>query len=395
MPSLSSLGRGPIEPLLARLPGGLDLETSARAHGAFVRARRLKSGRELLHLALTYGTGALSLRDTAAWATLNGAAMSDVAVLERLRSPAVGAWLQTLLGEILAARRAAAVETPAADGAAAPGWRVRILDATVIRGPGGRGEHRLHASYDLAGQRLVALDLTDGRGSESLSRFAIGRGEIALADRAYLKARDLQAVRAAGGHIVVRTGWNAARWRTLEDEPFDLFGLLERVAWGEQAEAAILIRPERRRRDRFRARLVVRRLDPAAAKAARDRARRAASKDQRHLQPQTLKAAEFVLLVTSLDAAAFPTGDILELYRRRWQIELAFKRMKSLFGLDRLPAKDPDLARTWLSAKLIAHLLAEDLTQEVLAVSPSGPGAAGPPRLDLAGPENAGARDLC
>jgi hypothetical protein len=35
-------------------------------------------------------------------------------------------------------------------------------------------------------------------------------------------------------------------------------------------------------------------------------------------------------------------GKGLTLYRFRWQIELAFKRMKSLAGLAALPAKKPE-----------------------------------------------------
>jgi hypothetical protein len=383
METTASIGTGPINTLLARLPAALDIEATARQHGAFSRSRRIKSATELLHLALAYGVGELSLRDTAAWATLNGAAMSDVAVLERLRLPAVAVWLGALLETVLTTRRHAAV-------GATLGWRVRILDATTVSGPGQAGAWRLHAGYDLADQRLTAIEIDDGKASESLGRFKIGAGEIALADRAYLKARDLRAVGEAGGHFIVRAGWNAVRWRTPEGAPFNLFAMLDRLAWGEHAEAAIMIWPERTARDAFPVRLVVRRLDKGAAEASRARARQAARKEQRRIQPQTLKAAEFVLLVTSLDERAFAAADILALYRRRWQIELAFKRMKSLFGLDELPAKDPDLARTWLYAKLIANLLAEDMTREILDSPPSARRhPAAPFLLDLAHPENA------
>jgi Transposase DDE domain len=389
METTASIGTGPISKLLARLPAGLDIEAMARRYGAFSRSRRIKHATELLHLALAYGVGELSLRDTAAWATLNGASMSDVAVLERLRLPAVAAWLGAMLQTVLATRRHAAAGTP-------PGWRVRIIDATTVSGPGEAAAWRLHAGYDLADQRLTALEIDDGKASESLGRFTITAGEIALADRAYLKARDLRAVGEAGGHFIVRAGWNAVRWRTLEGEPFDLFAMLDRLAWGEHAEAAVMIWPERTARDAFPVRLVVRRLAKAAAEASRARARQAARKQQRHIQPQTLKAAEFVLLVTSLDEPTFAATDILALYRRRWQVELAFKRMTSLFGLDELPAKDPDLARTWLYAKLIANLLAEDMTREILDSPPSARRhAAAPFLLDLAHPENARPHDLC
>src|SRR6266704_820757 len=81
------------------------VDVSARASGAFTRSRKIKTARELLHLALAYSAGALSLRDTAAWATLRGAALSDVAVLERLRLPAVATWLHEITEAILTQRR--------------------------------------------------------------------------------------------------------------------------------------------------------------------------------------------------------------------------------------------------------------------------------------------------
>ena len=57
--------------------------------------------------------------------------------------------------------------------------------------------------------------------------------------------------------------------------------------------------------------------------------------------------------------ARFDARQLGALYRLRWQIELLFKRLKSLLHLDRLPAKDPALARAWLHAHLLIALLVE------------------------------------
>ncbi|MGO7258683.1 transposase, partial [Rhizobium brockwellii] len=65
---------------------------------------------------------------------------------------------------------------------------------------------------------------------------------------------------------------------------------------------------------------------------------------------------------------------ILTLYRFRWQIELAFKRFKSLAGLDSLPAKKPELARAWLYARLIVAIIAEQIAGQVPDSPPSGCG---------------------
>jgi hypothetical protein len=74
-----------------------------------------------------------------------------------------------------------------------------------------------------------------------------------------------------------------------------------------------------------------------------------------------------------LPADIFPTTDVLALYRFRWQIELAFKRMKSLAGLDQLEAKKPELAQAWIFAKLIVFLIAEQNAGQVPDSPSCGP----------------------
>ena len=73
----------------------------------------------------------------------------------------------------------------------------------------------------------------------------------------------------------------------------------------------------------------------------------------------TLAAAEWVILVTSLDAKTFSTSRIGEFYRARWRIEMAFKRLKSLIGLSGPPGEDPEVAKTWILAHLLMVLLLE------------------------------------
>lgn len=77
-----------------------------------------------------------------------------------------------------------------------------------------------------------------------------------------------------------------------------------------------------------------------------------------------------MFIATSLDAQDYPPAKVLELYRMRWQIELAFKRLKSLLNIDRLPAKQHNLARTWLYAHLLLALLIDDITQQLLDSPP-------------------------
>ncbi|HTP30513.1 MAG TPA: transposase [Anaeromyxobacteraceae bacterium] len=88
--------------------------------------------------------------------------------------------------------------------------------------------------------------------------------------------------------------------------------------------------------------------------------------------PRSLEAAHFVMIFTTLPAATLAAADVLELYRFRWQIELAFKRLKQLLKLGHLPHKDARAAQTWILAKLVIALLLETLYRNARAISPWG-----------------------
>jgi IS4 transposase len=63
---------------------------------------------------------------------------------------------------------------------------------------------------------------------------------------------------------------------------------------------------------------------------------------------------------------------VLELYRCRWQVELAFKRLKSLLAMSAVPKSDEESARSWMQAKLLESLLIERLLEHSSALSPWG-----------------------
>ena len=77
------------------------------------------------------------------------------------------------------------------------------------------------------------------------------------------------------------------------------------------------------------------------------------------------------MLLTSLTSKAQPAERVTALYRDRWQVEIGFKRLKTLGRLDELPSADPVLARTWLLAHLIAAVLTDDLANEIVGFPPS------------------------
>jgi hypothetical protein len=120
-------------------------------------------------------------------------------------------------------------------------------------------------------------------------------------------------------------------------------------------------------------RLIILRKPTEATEATRKTLRTQASRKQKTLDPRSLAAAEFLVLGTSLSAESYPAAEVLAAYRLRWQIEFAFKRLKSLLHIDKLPAHTDLGARSWLYPHLILALLCDDLSQDFLEAFPSGP----------------------
>lgn len=349
----------------AHLPAGFDLERTARERGAFTRARQVKDAVTLLRLALAYGGCGMSLRETCAWAEVAGlASLTDPSLIERLCKAAP--WL----GDVVAALIGEQAKLPTGCWS---GYRLRALDATSICEPGAdRTTWRLHVGYDLASGQVDQVELTDGHGAENLQRLRYRPGDIVLGDRAYARPRDLRPVIEDGADFIVRTGWNSLRLLHPDGSTFDLFATLAAQA-GQEGEASVRIDEGRDFGEPLILRLVIRRKTPEQAETEQKRLIKDAKKRGKQPDPRSLEAAKYILLLTSLPVTTFPPVDVLALYRFRWQLELAFKRMKSLAGLDALAAKKPELARAWIYARLIVFLIAEQSAGQVPDSSPCAP----------------------
>jgi IS4 transposase len=126
-----------------------------------------------------------------------------------------------------------------------------------------------------------------------------------------------------------------------------------------------------------RRQLIALRQSAEATRRAQQRLRRRAQQGQSTASAEALEFAAYFLVWTTL-SAAFPAAAILDLYRLRWQIELVFKRMKSILGLGHLPKKDPLSAKAWLEGKLLTGLLIERMVRSAETFSPWGYALAGP-----------------
>ncbi len=361
--------------IVSRLPPDLDLNQLARETRAIQRFRGITDAADLLRLGLARGPGGKSLKQTAAWAYMSGIAeLSAPSLSDRLHQSV--AFFAALTSRLLAAGRPAKPTV----------WRGRCLhlcDASSLSQPGSKGtDWRIHATFDLGSGRFSDLELTDAKGAEALGRAACDDGGVMIADRGYAKAGEMATFRIGSGgqprDFIVRTGWNMLRLESLGGIPFDLTGTLRQMEQipqpnplNEPREWSVQALYGRGKTTKgLPIRLIILPLPPEKAEIARKKVRRSGSKHQRQVDPHSELAAGFLMLATSLPAD-IPAHEICAVYRLRWQIELAFKRLKSLLNIDLLPTHTEAGSLSWLYPHLILALLTDDICQEILESSPS------------------------
>ena len=350
--------------LVSFLPGNWR-ELAAKT-GALKGLRKDKSAENLLRVLLIHLGCGHSLRETAVRARKAQLAnLSSVALWKRLRKSQD--WLQALCVELFRER---GVEL-----AGQAGFQVRAIDATTVKEPGKSGSlWRIHYSVRLPSLACDYFKLTETEGpgtGESLRQFPIREGDYLLADRGYSTAAGIGYAAAAGGRVTVRVNTGSLAFQREEGEPFDLLEQVctLRTAGAERSWPVRVVAPQG---PAVAGRVCAIRKTEEAIRIAQDGIRRDAKRKGRQVQPQTLEFARYVIVFTTFPAAEFSGSEVLEWYRLRWQVELVFKRFKSLAELGHLPKHDDESAKAWLYGKLLVALLVEKLIGHAIAISPWG-----------------------
>ncbi len=361
----TSLPPDSFQGLLARLPADLDLDALALSTKAIVRFREVSDGTTLLRLALARGPGGLSLNQTVAWASMQGIAkLSDPGLKYRLDKAVP--FLKALMEQQLA-ERAGSVSLHW------PGRFLRVVDGTAISQRASKGsDWRVHAGFDLGTGGFSYLELTDKHGAESFERGAPIPGEVRIGDRNYANARPLHDFRTRShgqADFIVRVRWKSFSLSRPDGVPFNLIEHLGTLPVDDRAHE-VMVQAKVHKKQTLPLRLIVVRRSAEETEKIRHHLCRSASRKQKAVDPRSLVAAEFVILATSLPADGYATADVVAAYRLRWQIELAFKRLKSLLHIDQLPTRTPEASRSWLYSHLILALLCDDLSQDFLESSP-------------------------
>jgi hypothetical protein len=244
----------------------------------------------------------------------------------------------------------------------------------MVKEPGKTGgQWRIHYSLRLPTLECDHFELTPARGKntgEKFGRFTFHAGELVLADAGYSHPPGIAAVVKQGADVCVRLNPAAL---PLWDEQERPFALLKKVRTlkraGQEADWRVWVLSDGQR---IAGRLCsVRKSEDAIQKAQRRLTRRQ-QQGKSTVTPETREYASYILVFTTLASQQATTRQVLDCYRLRWQIELTFKRLKTILQLGHVPKHDDQSSRAWLYAKLFLALLSQKLSRIGSAVSPWG-----------------------
>lgn len=321
----------------------------ALEHQALQRCRNVPDAGALLRMILAYAVTDLSLKDVAAWATAGHIAdVSGPALFYRVRD--AEAWLAALLAAVLS-REVMPL----------PGLRLqaRVVDATVLTGPGATGtEWRVHLLMNPVTGRFCAAEVTDATGGEGFTRHPLTAGEVVLGDRGYAHARGIASAVNRGAHVVARLNPYAIRLCRPDRTVLSVAAEEGHVPpiGGVEFDIMIPIPPDKSgtRSHKSWPLAKAEQWIPARLCAVRTRTQ------------------EIIWVITTLPRTVASTMQCLELYRLRWQVELVFKRLKSLLDFDALPSRHGPTARSWVLGRLLAAAIAQHLIHPSGDFSPWG-----------------------
>lgn len=306
---------------------------------------------KLLRTLLIHLAGGLSLRETSAYCQASNLVdVSDVAILKRLRKSE--AFFNWCISNLKQNNQAPLIGN----------LNCRVFDATMIKEPGPTGTlWRFHYSINLKTLMCDEQKLTDYKTGEGFKNYTLHASDVILADRGYSRPINIAKANEFGAFVLIRfTPTTLPLFSGEGNTAFSLMRHLRELRYGDIGDWPVKIKISKDKK--ISARLIGIRLPPSQIEKQKKAARRASSSHGDKIQAKTLELAEYLMIITTLPKE-YSAEQILKLYRLRWQIELVFKRLKSLLGAGHLPKYDDQSSRAWLAGKIFVALLIERIIQ--------------------------------
>lgn len=330
------------------LPSGW--QAKSKELGALLRCRKFADAESLLRTLLIHLVDGCSLRETAMRADQgNIASISDVALMKRLKTS--GEWLRWIAAHLMQDW----IEKQPSE-VFGKDLRIRVIDGSTIQEPGSTGSTwRLHYSISLPSLQCNEVQITSPKIGESFRRFSVRPGDLFVGDRGFAHRAGINHVVKGNGDVLVRINLTNLPLVKRDATLFPLLDKLRKLTLNKLGDWDVWIPYEG---ILIPGRICAIKKSKKAAEKARRKTLKENGKKGRQVKAETVEAAAYTFVFTTLDRS-FSPARVLEIYRGRWQIELVFKRLKSLIGLGHLKKTDFEAAKAWIHGKLLVAFLVE------------------------------------
>lgn len=344
-----------VSSLIRKMPEGY--EKACYETGAIVRKRDIKDPNDLMMLALFHLLNGCSLIEISEISKLSKLGnISDVAFMKRFSN--CNEWFKWISSSIYN-NKTSMIKYSVPE--CLSKYRILAVDASDVIEKGATGKtYRLHFALDIIKMQAAIYKITDNSVGEHLHNFDFSQDDLAIADRAYSTLTSMEHCNSIGCKYIARMRSNSFKISDSEGNIIDFIGYMQTHGSGELKAYAkscgkhgeVKMMPVRI--------CFERKTDEAIEETQRKIKRRASKKQLATTLPETYSFNEYIVLITSLEDS-IPYYVILALYRYRWQVEIYFKRLKSILGYGDMPKKSRNSIFSWLNGKLMIALLIESI----------------------------------
>ena len=329
---------------------------------AIVRKRGIQSPADLIMLALFHLLNGCSLIEISTIASLTKLGnISDVAFMKRFEN--CSNWFMQIISELVCSGEVIYAK---------PEWletyRVVAVDASDVKEKGRSGRiYRLHYALNLFNMESLQYKITTQKTGESLCNFTVSAGDIMIADRAYSSYAGVEHCLNCGGDFILRLKKTCFKMRDAHSQEVKLLEELRVLEEGGVMDNHVIIRNSTGKD--FTLRVCAVRKTPEGIEQTQKKLRRKESKRKMIISEDTKEFNDYIVLITSLPDG-ISAQQIMDLYRLRWQVEIYFKRLKSIMDFGELPKRRHESVMAWLNGKMMVALLIENIVNK--AVFPPG-----------------------
>ena len=245
----------------------------------------------------------------------------------------------------------------------------KAVDGSLIHEPGIRGSFkRIHFSMNLPQLNADQILITGIQTGESLARFTVKPNDVFLADRGFMRFSGIKHLVEHGGDVIGRfSPSQLSLFYPGTKTAFSLMTKLRALKYREVGEWEVELHAGK---EQIHGRICAVKQTPQCRKAEEERVREHSKRNNHQIADKTVELCGYLLVFTTIPPEVYSASFIIKAYQARWQIELLFKRLKTLLELGQLHKYDPVSIRTYLNGKMLIALLIEKMIRIAESFSP-------------------------